>query len=112
MEKLRDRDILTLGEFTPDTLAFFLQRVAVQKRSSMASAAAYPPLAGKALGFAQEAGGESGVPIDLASLVQQTFLRAREEYGGSAWSPMVVKLLEDAVGTELRAPGFPPQITA
>ena len=32
--------------------------------------------------------------------------RARS-YGGSAWSPMVVKLLEDALGTELRAPGFP-----
>ena len=32
--------------------------------------------------------------------------RARA-YGGDAWSPMVVKLLEDALGTELRAPGFP-----
>jgi ornithine carbamoyltransferase len=51
MEAMRGRDILTLGEFTPDTLAFFLQRVAVQKRSSMASAAAYRPLAGKAVGI-------------------------------------------------------------
>ena len=33
------------------------------------------------------------------------------QYGGDAWSPMVVKLLEDAVGTDLRAPGFPAQIT-
>ena len=33
-------------------------------------------------------------------------------YGGSAWSPMVVKLLEDALGTDLRAPGFPPVIEA
>ena len=32
---------------------------------------------------------------------------ARERYGGAAWSPMVVKLLEDAVGADLRAPGFP-----
>ena len=69
-------------------------------------------LACKDLGFAQELGDEFGVPLELASLVQQTFLRAREEYGGSAWSPMVVKLLEDAVGTELRAPGFPAQISA
>ena len=66
----------------------------------------------KDLGCAQELGDEFGVPLDLASLVQRTFLRAREEYGGSAWSPMVVKLLEDAVGTELRAPGFPAAITA
>ena len=69
-------------------------------------------LACKDLGFANELGREYGVPLELAGLVEQTFLRAREEYGGSAWSPMVVKLLEDALGTDLRAPGFPPQIEA
>ncbi len=69
-------------------------------------------LACKDLGFAQELGGEFGVPLELASVVQEAFIRAREEYGGSAWSPMVVKLLEDALGTELRADGFPSQITA
>ncbi len=69
-------------------------------------------LACKDLGFAQELGDELGVPLELASLVRETFVRAREEYGGSAWSPMVVKLLEDALGTDLRAPGFPAAITA
>jgi 3-hydroxyisobutyrate dehydrogenase len=69
-------------------------------------------LACKDLGFAHELGDEFGVQLELASLVEQTFIRAREEYGGSAWSPMVVKLLEDQVGTELRAPGFPAQISA
>ena len=67
-------------------------------------------LACKDLGFARELGLEHGVPLELASLVGQTFARAREEYGGSAWSPMVVKLLEDALGTDLRAAGFPPAI--
>jgi len=69
-------------------------------------------LACKDLGFAHELGDEFGVPLELASLVERTFIKAREEYGGSAWSPMVVKLLEDAVGADLRAPGFPAQITA
>ncbi len=69
-------------------------------------------LACKDLGFAHELGDELGVPLELATQVEQAFIRAREAYGGSAWSPMVVKLLEDAVGTELRAPGFPAQITA
>ena len=64
-------------------------------------------LACKDLGFAHELGDELGVPLELATLVEQTFIRAREAYGGSAWSPMVVKLLEDALGTDLRAPGFP-----
>jgi 3-hydroxyisobutyrate dehydrogenase len=67
-------------------------------------------LACKDLGFAHELGDELGVPLELAGLVEQTFIRAREEYGGSAWSPMVVKLLEDALGTDLRAPGFPARI--
>jgi 3-hydroxyisobutyrate dehydrogenase len=64
-------------------------------------------LALKDLGLALELGDETGVPLDLAASVQQAFVRARERYGGEAWSPMVVKLLEDAVGVELRAPGFP-----
>jgi 3-hydroxyisobutyrate dehydrogenase len=64
-------------------------------------------LACKDLGFATAMGADFSVPLELATLVQQTFARARSEYGGDAWSPMVVKLLEDAVGQELRAPGFP-----
>ena len=31
-------------------------------------------------------------------------------YGGGAQSPMVVKMLEEAVGTDLRAPGFPAEL--
>jgi 3-hydroxyisobutyrate dehydrogenase len=69
-------------------------------------------LACKDLHFAHELGREHGVPLELADLVEQTFVRARQQYGGSAWSPMVVKLLEDALGTDLRAPGFPPTIEA
>jgi 3-hydroxyisobutyrate dehydrogenase len=68
-------------------------------------------LACKDLGFALELGREHGVPLELVKLVERSFDRARTEYGGSAWSPMVVKLLEDALETDLRAAGFPPAIT-
>jgi 3-hydroxyisobutyrate dehydrogenase len=64
-------------------------------------------LALKDLGFAMAFGREFGVPLDLAALTTQTFIRAREAYGGNAWSTQVVKLLEDALKTDLRAPGFP-----
>ena len=64
-------------------------------------------LACKDLGFATQFGRELGVPLDLAGMVEQTFIRARSQYGGQAWSSQVVKLLEDALGTDLRAPGFP-----
>ncbi len=48
-----------------------------------------------------------GVPLDLAGQTLQTFIRGKEQYGGAAWSTMIVKLLEDALKTDLRAPGFP-----
>lgn len=69
-------------------------------------------LACKDLHFAHELGREFGVPLELAGLVEQTFIRARSQYGGSAYSSQVVKLLEDALGTDLRAPGFPATIVA
>ena len=61
----------------------------------------------KDLGFATQLGREFDVPLEIATLVEQLNLRARDEYGGSAGSPMVAQLLETACGTELRAPGFP-----
>ncbi len=67
-------------------------------------------LAVKDLGFAMDFGKQFGVPLDLASQTLQTFIRARSQYGGEAWSSMVVKLLEDALGTDLRAPGFPEEL--
>ena len=67
-------------------------------------------LACKDLGFATMFGREFGVPLELASLTEQTFIRARAQYGGNAWSSQVVKLLEDALGTDLRAPGFPAEL--
>ncbi len=67
-------------------------------------------LAVKDLGLARRLGEELGVPLELAELVAQQFARAHEAYGGSAWSPTVVKLLEDALGEELRAPGFPARL--
>jgi 3-hydroxyisobutyrate dehydrogenase len=68
-------------------------------------------LACKDLHFAHELGREFGVPLELAGLVEQTFIRARSQYGGGAWSSQVVKLLEDALNTDLRAPGFPSTLT-
>lgn len=54
---------------------------------------------------------QSGVPLDVAPLVRDRFAEACERYGGSAWSPRVVQLLEDEVGEELRAPGFPVRLS-
>ena len=69
-------------------------------------------LACKDLGFAMRLGQQFGVPLDLAGMTNQTFIRARENFGGDAWSTMVVKLLEDALKTPLRAEGFPARLEA
>lgn len=67
-------------------------------------------LALKDLGFAMGFGKEYGVPLDLASLTNQTFMKGKAVYGGSAQSTQIVKLLEDALKTDLRAPGFPARL--
>ena len=68
-------------------------------------------LALKDLGFAMEFGRSFGVPLDLAGMVQQTFLRGKAAYGGGAQSTQVVRLLEDLLGTDLRAEGFPARLS-
>jgi 3-hydroxyisobutyrate dehydrogenase len=67
-------------------------------------------LALKDLGFAAEMGRKFGVPLDLATRTLETFGKAKQAYGGSAWSTQVVKLLEDALATDLRAAGFPARL--
>jgi 3-hydroxyisobutyrate dehydrogenase len=67
-------------------------------------------LALKDLGFALGFGREFGVPLDLASATNQTYVAAKAAYGGEAQSPMIAKLMEDLLGTDLRADGFPARL--
>lgn len=67
-------------------------------------------LALKDLGFALGFGKEFGVPLDLASITNQTYIAAKAAFGGEAQSPMIAKLLEDLLGTDLRAEGFPARL--
>jgi 3-hydroxyisobutyrate dehydrogenase len=67
-------------------------------------------LALKDLGFAMNFGKEFGVPLDLASMTQQTFMKGKAAYGGAAQSTQIAKLLEDLLNTDLRAQGFPARL--
>ncbi len=67
-------------------------------------------LALKDLGFAMNFGKEFGVPLDLASLTNQTFVKGKAAYGGQAQSTQIAKLLEDVLKTDLRAEGFPKRL--
>jgi len=67
-------------------------------------------LALKDLGFALGFGEEFGVPLDLVGRVATIFEAGRSAYGGAAQSTQIVKLLEDRLGTDLRAAGFPARL--
>jgi 3-hydroxyisobutyrate dehydrogenase len=67
-------------------------------------------LALKDLGFALAMGRDFGAPLNLATRVNAIFEEGKRVYGGDAWSTQIVKLLEDEVGVELRAPGFPAKL--
>jgi len=67
-------------------------------------------LACKDAGFATEFARRFGVPLRLGAAMEQIFIEGRARYGGAAWSSMIVRLLEDAVATPLRAPGFPERL--
>ena len=67
-------------------------------------------LALKDLGFAMNFGKEFGVPLELASLTNQTFIKGKAAYGGAAQSTQIAKLLEDMLQTDLRATGFPARL--
>jgi 3-hydroxyisobutyrate dehydrogenase len=67
-------------------------------------------LALKDLGFALKFGVDFNVPLELAALTHQTFVRGKAAYGGAAQSTQIVKLLEDLLGEHLRASGFPSRL--
>jgi 3-hydroxyisobutyrate dehydrogenase len=67
-------------------------------------------LALKDLGFAMGFGREFGVPLELAAATEQTYVAAKAAFGGEAQSPMIAKLLEDMLKTDLRADGFPARL--
>lgn len=64
-------------------------------------------LACKDLGLMMELGREHDVPLKFTGLMDQMFLEAKAKYGADAWTPHVIKMMEDATGVELRCDGFP-----
>jgi len=50
------------------------------------------------------------VPLEVSPMVLDIFKDGQARYGERAWSSMIVKRLEDACGTDLRARGFPEEI--
>ena len=50
------------------------------------------------------------IPTEVSPLIKGIFKKGRQDYGDRAWSSMIVKRLEDACNTKLRASGFPEEL--
>ena len=51
------------------------------------------------------------VPLEISPRVLEIFRDGQKRFGARAWSSMIVKRLEEACRTDLRAPGFPSEMT-
>ena len=60
----------------------------------------------KDLGLVADLGEQYGVPLKLTRLVKSLFEESRERFGGDAWTPYVIRMLEEEVGEEIRSDGF------
>ena len=65
----------------------------------------------KDVGLFQAIADRHDVPLEMSPLVLDIFKRGEAELGSRFWSSGIVKLLEDACQTDLRAPGFPEELT-
>ena len=65
----------------------------------------------KDLTLFDDLGKKHDVPLELSPLAVQIMRDGLEKYGPRVWSSMIVKRLEDACGEDLRAPGFPEELT-
>ncbi|NND01732.1 MAG: NAD(P)-dependent oxidoreductase [Acidimicrobiia bacterium] len=65
----------------------------------------------KDVGLFQAIAERHNVPLEVSPLVLDIFRRGETELGSRFWSSGIVKLLENACGTDLRAPGFPEELT-
>ncbi len=66
-------------------------------------------LAMKDMRLAMNIADENQVPLPMAGLANQILQRGIARYGEGFWSTGIVKLLEDDMGLDLRAPGYETQ---
>ena len=50
-------------------------------------------------------------PLEISPKVVEIFKDGQKKYGSRAWSPMIVKRMEDANNIDFRATGFPSELT-
>lgn len=65
----------------------------------------------KDIGLFQDVADRAGVPLEMNPLMMQIIDDGIARYGPRELSPNIIRRLEDATGLDIRAPGFPPEMT-
>ncbi len=65
----------------------------------------------KDIGLFQAVADRAGVPLEMNPLMIKIFEDGIAKYGERELSPNIIRRLEDATGLDIRAPGFPPEMT-
>ncbi|MEP1767554.1 MAG: NAD(P)-dependent oxidoreductase [Sulfitobacter sp.] len=65
----------------------------------------------KDIGLFQEIAQRNNVPLEISPLICQIFDDGIARYGDRELSPNIIRRLEDATGLDIRAQGFPPEMT-
>ena len=65
----------------------------------------------KDIGLFQEVADRADVPLEMNPLMIKIFEDGIARYGERELSPNIIRRLEDATGLDIRAPGFPPEMT-
>jgi len=68
-------------------------------------------LVAKDIGLFQKVADSANIPLELNPLLISIFNDGIERYGSRELSPNIIKRLEDATGLDIRAPGFPAEMT-
>ncbi len=64
----------------------------------------------KDIGLFQKIADDCSVPLELSPLLIDIFKDGKARYGGNEWSDNIIKRLEEAIGSEITAPGFPAEL--
>lgn len=65
----------------------------------------------KDISLFQEVADRCSVPLEISPMLKSIFLDGQERYGPREFSPNIIRRLEDLTGLDIRAPGFPPEMT-
>ena len=67
-------------------------------------------LVAKDIGLFQQVADRAGVGLDVSPVLIDIFKDGIARYGERELSPNIIKRLEEACGTDILAPGFPPEM--